>query len=234
MDFKKLKKQVYEANMLIPKCNLAIHTWGNASQRSENGKYFAIKPSGVSYEQMQVDDIVVLDLEGKQIEGTLNPSSDTDTHLLLYKTFPEIKGISHSHSTYATSFAQAGKDLVTYGTTHADNFHGSIPCARSLSKKEIDGKYEWNTGLVIMETFKKRKLTPKEMPAMFVKQHGPFTFSAKNACDAVNIALTLEQVAQMAILTKKINANVEEADKFLQEKHYLRKHGKNSYYGQKK
>ena len=234
MDFSELKKKVYQANMLIPQFNLAIHTWGNASQRSEDGKYFAIKPSGVSYEEMTEEDIVVLDLNGNKIEGKLNPSSDTDTHLLLYKTFQDLMGISHSHSTYATSFAQSGQDLVTYGTTHADNFHGSIPCARSLTKEEIEGKYEWNTGLVLIETFKERKLTPKEMGAMFVKQHGPFTFSQKGAEDAVKIALTLEQVAQMAILTKTINPNAKEADKFLQEKHYQRKHGKNSYYGQKK
>lgn len=229
----KLKKEVYKANMLLEKYKLAIHTWGNASQLSDDGKYFAIKPSGVSYEKLKWEDIVILDLDGNVVDGKLNPSSDTDTHLELYKKYKVLKGIAHTHSPYAIAWAQTGKDIPCFGTTHADNFYGSVPCARSLTKAEIQGDYEKNTGLVIIETLEKRKISPIHNPAILVKKHGPFTYSAKGAIDAVNYSLTLEEVARIGIFTISIDQNAKEAPKYLQEKHYNRKHGENSYYGQK-
>ena len=158
--FEDLKKEVYKANMLLAEYKLAIHTWGNASQRSEDCKYFAIKPSGVSYKKLKWEDIVVLDLEGNVVEGKLNPSSDTPTHLELYKKYKELNGIAHTHSPHAIGWAQTGKDIICYGTTHADNFYGPVPCARSLTKNEIEKEYEKNTGTVIIETLEKRKISP--------------------------------------------------------------------------
>lgn len=217
-----LKKEVYEANMLLYKYKLAIHTWGNVSGITKDRKYMVIKPSGVSYETMTWKDMVVTDLENNVINSSLNPSSDTPTHTLIYKNDENIKGIVHTHSPYAVSWAQAGKDIPCFGTTHADNFYGPIPCTRELSNKEIDedNMYEHNTGLVIIEEFKKRQKSFKSVPGVLVKEHGPFTFSTKSPSDAVNIALTLEEVAKMAINTLIINPQLKEANKHLQDKHY--------------
>ena len=230
-----LKKEVYEANMLLYKYRLAIHTWGNVSGITKDRKFMVIKPSGVPYETMTWEDMVITDMENNVIDSKWNPSSDTPTHTLIYKADEKVKGIVHTHSPYAVGWAQAGKDIPCFGTTHADNFYGPVPCTRELSDDEIneDGKYEHNTGLVILEDFKKRKKTFEGTPAVLVKEHGPFTFSTKSPEDAVNIALTLEEVAKMAINTITIDPKCKGANKVLQDKHYFRKHGANAYYGQK-
>ncbi|WP_029513386.1 L-ribulose-5-phosphate 4-epimerase [Mycoplasmopsis primatum] len=233
-EIKKLKQEVYEANMLLVKYNLVIHTWGNVSGITNDRKYMVIKPSGVDYETLSADDMVITDMDNNVYDSKYRPSSDTPTHTLLYKNHPEIKGIVHTHSTNAVAFAQAGKDIPCFGTTHADNFYGPVPCARALSPEEINGEYEHNTGLVIIETFNKRKLDWKATSATLVKEHGPFVWSFKSPKDAVNLALTLEEVAKMAIKTLIISNNdAPVAQKALVEKHYNRKHGKNAYYGQK-
>lgn len=227
-----LQKRVYEANMLLYNYKLAIHTWGNVSGISLDRKYMAIKPSGVSYQKMKYSDMVIIEIaSGKKINSELNPSSDTPTHLLLYQNFPKVKAIVHTHSPNAIAWAQNGKDIPCYGTTHADNFYGSIPCARSLSKTEINSEYEHNTGLVILEKFA-TKFNYISSPGCLVKNHGPFTWSTKSEIDAVNIALTLEEIAKMARYTIAIDSNVKEVDKNLMDYHYNRKHGKNAYYGQ--
>lgn len=232
-EIKKLKKEVYRANMLLYNYKLAIHTWGNVSGITKDRKYMVIKPSGVSYETMTYEDMVVVDMDNNVIDSKLNPSSDTPTHTLIYKADKNVQGIVHTHSPFAVSWAQSGKDIPCFGTTHADNFYGSIPCTRKLTKDEINSHYEHNTGLVILEDFNKRKISFKSMPAILVKEHGPFTFSYKNPKDAVNIALTLEEVAKMAINTIIINPTIKSADQFLQDKHYYRKHGEGAYYGQR-
>ncbi len=227
-----LKKEVFDANIKLWKAQLAILTWGNVSGISEDRKYMAIKPSGVSYESMKVSDIVIVDMKGKVIEGSLRPSSDTPTHLELYKNFNEIMGIVHTHSPYAVAWAQAGKSIPSFGTTHADNFFGEIPCTPSLTKEQIEGEYELNTGKVIVQEFKKHDY--ESSPAVLVKNHGPFAWSTKNANKAVEIGIILEEVAKMALFTNIIsNGTAVEAPKFLQKKHYERKHGKKAYYGQK-
>ena len=231
-ELKELQSSVYEANMLLWKYGLVIHTWGNVSGISKDRKYYVIKPSGVSYEKLKPDDMVVIDLDDNVIHGNLNPSTDTPTHSVLYKNFKNVQAIVHTHSTYATSYAQSGLDIKCYGTTHADNFFGSIPCARSLTKYEIDSEYEKNTGKVIVEKFAFDNLNYEATPACLVKEHGPFCWSLKNSIDAVNLALTLEEVAKMALFTKQINPFCKEANKSLQLKHYYRKHGSNAYYGQ--
>ena len=228
-----LKKKVYEANMLLPKYGLVTFTWGNVSAIDRETGYFVIKPSGVDYEIMKPEDMVVMDLEGNRIEGTLNPSSDTPTHLELYKKYPEIGGVVHTHSPEATSWAQAGRDIPLYGTTHADYFYGPIPCARSLTPEEIGGEYERNTGLVIIETFEQRGLNPMHTPGVLCTNHGPFTWG-KDAAQAVYHAVVLEEVAKMALLTCQINPNAEPAPQHVLDKHFMRKHGPNAYYGQKK
>ncbi|WP_027120542.1 L-ribulose-5-phosphate 4-epimerase [Mycoplasmopsis lipofaciens] len=233
-EIQQLKEEVFKANLLLVKYGLVIHTWGNVSGITKDRKYMVIKPSGVSYENMKADDMVVTDLNNNVIDSKYKPSSDTPTHTLLYKENPELKGIVHTHSVNAVSFAQAGKDIPCFGTTHADNFYGPVPCARSLTPEEINGEYEHNTGLVIIETFKKRKIDWKACSATLVKEHGPFVWSFKSPKDAVDLALTLETVAKMAINTLIINNNeAPQAQKSLIEKHYNRKHGKNAYYGQK-
>lgn len=230
-----LKKEVYEANMLLNKYNLVIHTWGNVSGITKDRKYMAIKPSGVSYDELKASDMVVIDLETEKIiESKLNPSSDTPTHILIYKEDINVNGIVHTHSPYAVAWAQAGKDIPCFGTTHADNFYGPIPCTRELKESEINNQYEYNTGLVIIEDFKKRKYSFASMPAVLVKEHGPFVFSYNSSKNAVDIALTLEEVAKMAFMTHLINPSQKHANQYLQDKHYYRKHGKNAYYGQKK
>lgn len=231
-ELNQLKKEVYEANMLLKKYGLVIHTWGNVSAISADRSYYVIKPSGVDYSQLKPEDMVVMDLDDNIIEGKYNPSTDAPTHSYIYKTFEKTKAIVHTHSPYAVGYAQAGQDIVCFGTTHADNFFGSVPCARDLNKQEIDTEYEKNTGKVIVEKFVKNNIDYKATPACLVKEHGPFCWSLKGAIDAANLALTLEEVAKMSVITKQINNNATEAKKDLQLKHYYRKHGPNAYYGQ--
>ena len=217
--------------MELPRRGLITYTWGNVSEIDRDTGYFVIKPSGVDYDKLRPEDMVVMDLEGKRIEGTLNPSSDTPTHLELYKKYPEIGGVVHTHSPEATSWAQAGRDIPLYGTTHADYFYGSIPCARSLTPEEIGGEYERNTGLVIIETFEQRGLNPMHTPGVLCTNHGPFTWG-KDAAEAVHNAVVLEEVARMAIRTELLNPQVQPAPDSIRDKHFFRKHGENAYYGQ--
>ena len=226
-----LKKKVYEANMELPRRGLITYTWGNVSGIDRDTGYFVIKPSGVDYDKLRPEDMVVMDLEGNRIEGTLNPSSDTPTHLELYKKYPEIGGVVHTHSPEATSWAQAGRDIPLYGTTHADYFYGPIPCARSLTPEEIGGEYERNTGLVIIETFEQRGLNPMHTPGVLCTNHGPFTWG-KDAAEAVQNAVVLEEVASMAIRPELLNPQVQPAPDSIRDKHFFRKHGENAYYGQ--
>lgn len=226
-----LKKRVYKANMLLPKHNLVTFTWGNVSEIDRETGLFAIKPSGVDYDKLTPDDMVIMDLNGNKVEGEYNPSSDTATHLELYKAFPEIGGIVHTHSPWATSWAQAGRDIPCYGTTHADYIYGAVPCARCLTKEEIDEAYEKNTGLLIINEFKTRGLEVMATPAVLCKNHGPFTWG-KNGHDAVHNAVVLEECAKMAAQAEMINARIQPAPQELQDKHYYRKHGANAYYGQ--
>ena len=226
-----LKERVYEANMLLPKHGLVTFTWGNVSGMDADSGLFVIKPSGVDYEVMTPDDMVVMDLDGNKIEGDYNPSSDTPTHLELYKAFPEIGGIVHTHSSYATSFAQAGRDIPCYGTTHADYIYGPVPCFRCLTKGEIDDAYEANTGHLIVNEFIRRDLDVMSVPACLCKNHGPFIWG-KDCMDAVHNAVVLEEVAKMAMWTELINPQVKPAPQELMDKHYYRKHGANAYYGQ--
>ena len=225
-----LKKAVYEANMLLPKHNLVTFTWGNVSQIDRETGYFAIKPSGVDYEKLTPDDMVIMDLEGNNIEGRYNPSSDTPTHLELYRAFTKIGGVVHTHSPWATSWAQAGRGIPCYGTTHADYMYGEIPCVRCLTKEEIDMAYEKNTGLLIVDYFKDKDY--EAVPAVLCKNHGPFTWG-KDGHEAVHNAVVLEEVAKMAARCEMINPQVKPAPQELQDKHYYRKHGVNAYYGQK-
>ena len=227
-----LKKDVYEANMELPRRGLITYTWGNVSGRDAETGYFVIKPSGVDYDKLTADDMVVVDLTGKVIEGRYRPSSDTPTHIELYKKYPEIGGIVHTHSPEATSWAQAGRSIPLYGTTHADYFYGPIPCARSLTKEEIEGEYEKNTGLVIIETFEENGINPVYTPGVLCCNHGPFTWG-KDAAEAVHNAVVLEEVAKMATKTELINPKVSTAPDTIRDKHFFRKHGANAYYGQK-
>lgn len=226
-----LKIKVFEANMELPKRNLVTYTWGNVSGIDRETGLFVIKPSGVDYDIMTPDDMVVMDLEGNRVEGEYKPSSDTPTHLELYKRYEEIGGIVHTHSPEATSWAQAGRGIPLYGTTHADYFYGEIPCARSLTPEEIDEAYEKNTGLVIIETFEERGLNPMYTPGVLCTNHGPFTWG-KDAAEAVHNAVVLEEVAKMALKTELINPEVKIAPDCIRDKHFFRKHGENAYYGQ--
>ena len=226
-----LKEIVYQANMELPRRGLITYTWGNVSGIDRTGGYLVIKPSGVDYESMKPEDMVVVDLQGNRIEGSYKPTSDTATHIELYKRYPELGGIVHTHSTWATSWAQAGRSIPLYGTTHADYFYGPIPCARSLTEEEIQGEYEKNTGLVIIETLTNNHISPMSMPGILCSNHGPFTWG-KDAFEAVHNAVVLEEVAKMACYSELINPNVQPAPKAIADKHYLRKHGKNAYYGQ--
>lgn len=226
-----LKQAVYEANMELPKRGLITYTWGNVSGIDRETGYFVIKPSGVDYDILKPEDMVVMDLMGNKIEGKYKPSSDTPTHIELYKKYPEIGGIVHTHSPYATSWAQAGRNIPLYGTTHADYFYGSIPCARSLTEEEIAGDYEKNTGLVIIETFEKAGLNPMYTPGVLCTNHGPFTWG-KDAAEAVHNAVVLEEVAKMSLNTELVNPKVAVAPNCIRDKHFFRKHGANAYYGQ--
>ena len=228
-----LKKEVYEANMLLPKYELVTFTWGNVSGIDRESGLFVIKPSGVEYDQLTPDDMVVVDLDGKRVEGRYNPSSDTETHRILYKAFPNAGGIVHTHSPWATSWAQAGRGIPCYGTTHADYMYGTIPCVRNLTKEEIDEGYEMNTGVLIADYFKENGLDYEAVPAVLCKNHGPFTWGT-DPHNAVHNAVVLEEVAKMAARCEMINPRVQPAPQVLQDKHYYRKHGANAYYGQGK
>ncbi len=224
-----LKKQVYEANMELPRRGLITYTWGNVSGIDRESGLFVIKPSGVDYDELKPEDMVVMDLDGNKVEGDYNPSSDTPTHLELYKAFAEVGGIVHTHSPWATSWAQAGRSIPCYGTTHADYFYGEIPCARSLTEEEINGEYEKNTGLVIIETFQGKN--PMHIPGVLCTNHGPFTWGT-DADNAVHNAVVLEEVAKMACRTEQLKPGTAPAPQVIQDKHFLRKHGANAYYGQ--
>lgn len=230
---KELKKQVLLANLALPEQGLVKYTWGNVSARDPETGLVVIKPSGVPYEDMTEDDMVVLDMDGQVVQGSLRPSSDAPTHLALYQAFPQIGSIVHTHSPEATAWAQAGMDIPLYGTTHADHFADAIPCARPLTAEEINGEYEKNTGLVMIETIKARDIDVMHVPAMLCASHGCFTWG-KDAMDAVMNAGVLEEVARMARLTRLINPQVKPAADALRDKHFYRKHGANAYYGQAK
>ncbi len=230
---KKLKHAVYEANMELPRRGLVTYTWGNVSGIDRERGLVVIKPSGVSYDELTPEDLVVLDLDGNVVDGKLNPSSDTRTHLELYKAFPEIGGIVHTHSPYAVGWAQAGRDIPAYGTTHADYFYGPVPCCRSLTEQEVEEDYERNTGLVIVETFRKCELDPVHVPGAICRNHGPFTWG-RDAAQAVYHAVVLEEVAKMAVYTTQIAPDAEPAPQYVLNKHFMRKHGPNAYYGQQK
>lgn len=224
-----LKKQVFEANLDLVKYGLVIFTWGNVSGIDREKGLIVIKPSGVSYDNMTSDDMVVVDLDGNVVEGKYKPSSDTPTHIVLYKKFDKIGGVVHTHSEWATSWAQAGIPIPALGTTHADYFFGPIPCTRKLTKKEVEEKYEEETGNVIVETFK--EIDPLAVPAVIINGHGPFTWGT-DAHNAVHNAVVLEEVAKMAHHTLTLN-KVKGIDQYLLDKHYYRKHGPGAYYGQK-
>ncbi len=224
-----LKRQVYEANMLLPKHGMVTFTWGNVSGIDREKGIFAIKPSGVEYDLLTPEDMVLVDMEGNVVEGRYQPSSDTPTHLELYRAFEKIGGIVHTHSPWATSWAQAGRAIPCYGTTHADYFYGEIPCARCLNEEEIKSAYEKNTGLLIAEIF--RNMDYEATPAVLCKNHGPFAWG-RDAMEAVHNGIVLEEVARMAARCKSINPHAEPAPRELQDKHYYRKHGAGAYYGQ--
>lgn len=224
-----LKEEVLNANLDLVKNGLVLYTWGNVSGIDRSSGLVVIKPSGVSYEGMRAKDMVVVDLDGRVAEGTYRPSSDMPTHIELYRAHPEIGGVAHTHSTYATAFAQAGKGIPPYGTTHADYFYGEIPCARSLTREETETEYEKNTGVVINETFKNKEITA--VPACLVKNHGVFSWG-KDAAQAVYNATVAEEVAKMAVITRILAPDAAAAPQYLQDKHYYRKHGANAYYGQ--
>ena len=223
-----MKKSVFEANRLLKDSGLIVLTWGNVSQIDRESGHIVIKPSGVSYDTMKTSDMVVVDLEGNVVEGTLRPSSDLPTHIELYKAFPEIGGITHTHSRWATIFAQAGVPIPALGTTHGDVFYGTIPVTRKMTEQEIQGKYEKETGKVIVETF--RAINPSEIPAVLVHAHGPFIWG-KDAMKSVENAITLEEVAMMAYYTLQLNSNAQ-IQQALLDKHFMRKHGADAYYGQ--
>lgn len=226
-----LKNDVLKANLALPQYGLVTFTWGNVSAIDRKSGLVVIKPSGVSYENMKAEDMVVVDLEGNVIEGRFKPSSDTPTHLALYKGFTDIGGIVHTHSRNGTSWAQAGRDIPAYGTTQADYFYGDIPCTRKMTPSEIAQDYELNTGAVILECFKQRKLKALEIPGVIVNSHGVFSWGI-DADDAVHNAVVIEEVALMAMQAEQINPELKRMQQELLDKHYLRKHGKNAYYGQ--
>ena len=226
-----LRREVCEANLKLVEYKLVLFTWGNVSAVDREKGLVVIKPSGVDYSSMKPEDMVIMDLDGNKIEGELNPSSDTPTHLELYRRFPGIGGIAHTHSTFAVAFAQAAKDITPYGTTHADFAFGPVPCTRDLSGEEIGGEYELNTGRVIAECFETRGMDYNAVPAVLVHSHGPFTWGRDAAAAAANSAV-LEEVAKMAYLSENLGAK--EAGRAIQKKHYFRKHGSTAYYGQNK
>ncbi|MEG0232715.1 MAG: L-ribulose-5-phosphate 4-epimerase [Hafnia sp.] len=227
-----LKQQVLDANLALPKHHLVTFTWGNVSAIDRESGRVVIKPSGVEYEGMQAADMVVVDLaSGHVVEGNKKPSSDTATHLALYRAFPHIGGIVHTHSRHATIWSQAGLDLPAWGTTHADYFYGTIPCTRLMNKDEIEGDYEHETGEVIIETFAQRDIDPMQVPAVLVHSHGPFAWGS-DAADAVHNAVVLEECAYMGIFSRQLMPEIDSMQRTLLDKHYLRKHGATAYYGQ--
>ena len=227
-----LKKQVWEANLLLPKYGLVTFTWGNVSAVDRETGMIVIKPSGVAYDDLQAEDMVVVDLaSGEKVEGRYNPSSDTPTHVQLYKAFPEVGGVVHTHSTQATSFAQAGMGILPLGTTHGDYFYGEIPCTRAMTPEEIADEYEKKTGTVIIETFQERDIDPMQIPGVLVKSHGPFAWG-KDAMEAVHNAVVMEEVAAMNFRAMMLTPGIGRMQKELLDKHYLRKHGATAYYGQ--
>ena len=228
-----LKQKVYEANMLLPKYGLVTFTWGNVSGIDRESGLVVIKPSGVDYDKLTPDSMVVVNLEGEVVEGDYRPSSDTPTHVVLYNRFQEIGGVVHTHSPWATSWAQAGRGIPCYGTTHADYLYGQVPCVRTLTKEEIETAYEKNTGVLIADEFERLAVDYLATPAVLCKNHGPFTWG-KDAKEAVHNAVVLEEVAKMAARCEQIDPKVNPAPQELQDKHYYRKHGKNAYYGQSK
>ena len=228
-----LKQEVYEANMLLPKYHLVTFTWGNVSGIDREKGLFVIKPSGVDYDKLTPDSMVVVNLEGEVVEGDYRPSSDTPTHVVLYNRFQEIGGVVHTHSPWATSWAQAGRGIPCYGTTHADYLYGQVPCVRTLTKEEIETAYEKNTGVLIADEFERLAVDYLATPAVLCKNHGPFTWG-KDAKEAVHNAVVVEEVAKMAARCEQIDPKVNPAPQELQDKHYYRKHGKNAYYGQSK
>lgn len=227
-----LKKIVFDANMKLPEYKLVTFTWGNVSGIDRESGLVVIKPSGVDYEKMKWEDMVVVNLDGTVIEGSYRPSSDTATHLEIYKEFPTVNGVVHTHSSWATSWAQAGRSIPCYGTTHADYMYGEIPCVRNLTKEEIEEEYEKNTGVLITGYFREHNLDAGAMPAVLCKNHGPFTWGITPG-EALHNAVVLEEVAKMAARCEMINPQVKPAPQELQDKHYYRKHGENAYYGQK-
>lgn len=228
----KLKEQVWKANLQLPAHGLVVFTWGNVSGIDRESGLFVIKPSGVEYDQLRPEDMVVMDLNGNKVEGELNPSSDTPTHLELYRNFPTIGGVVHTHSRWATIWAQSGRSIPAYGTTHGDYFYGPIPCTQAMTPEEIGGEYELETGKVIVETFQDKK--PEDIPAVLVKSHGPFTWG-KDCFEAVHNSVVLEELAMMAWHTENTyGVQMQPMQQELLDKHFLRKHGANAYYGQKK
>ena len=227
-----LKAEVLAANLALPKHHLVTFTWGNVSAVDRERGLMVIKPSGVEYAVMQAEDMVVVDIAtGRVIEGKKKPSSDTPTHLALYRRYPDIGGIVHTHSRHATIWSQAGRDLPAWGTTHADYFYGAIPCTRLMTRDEINGEYEYQTGEVIIETFEKRDLDPMQLPAVLVHSHGPFAWG-KDAADAVHNAVVLEECAYMGLFSRQLTPQLPDMQPELLDKHYLRKHGAKAYYGQ--
>ena len=230
-----LKQKVYEANMMLPAFHLVTFTWGNVSGIDREKGLFVIKPSGVAYEQLRPEDMVVLDLEGRRVEGTLNPSTDTPTHMELYRRFPDIGGVVHTHSRWATIWAQAGRDIPAYGTTHADYIYGPVPCCRDLTAEEVDRAYELETGRLIADHFEAHGLNPNHVPCVLARHHGPFAWG-KDPVNAVHNAVVLEEVAMMAWHTEQLQREqpVPSLPDHVRDKHFLRKHGPNAYYGQGK
>ncbi|ENB9204573.1 L-ribulose-5-phosphate 4-epimerase [Serratia nevei] len=227
-----LKQQVLEANLDLPRHKLVTFTWGNVSAVDRERGLVVIKPSGVEYEHMSAEDMVVVDLaSGRTVEGAKKPSSDTATHLALYREFADIGGIVHTHSRHATIWAQAGLDIPAWGTTHADYFYGAIPCTRLMTQDEIEHDYELETGNVIIETFRRRDINPNAIPAVLVNAHGPFAWG-KDAHNAVHNAVVLEEIAYMGIFSRQLTPGIHSMQRELLDKHYLRKHGQNAYYGQ--
>ena len=229
---KELREAVYRANMDLPERGLVTYTWGNVSGIDREKGLMVIKPSGVEYENLTPDNMVIVDMDNKVVEGEFNPSSDTKTHVELYKAFPSIGGVVHTHSPHAVGWAQAGRDIPCYGTTQADYFYGSAPCTRDLTPKEVEEDYERNTGLVIIETFKSRNLDPVAIPGVLCRCHGPFSWG-KDPAQAVYHAVVMEEMARMALYTVLLDPAARPAPQYVLDKHYMRKHGPNAYYGQK-
>lgn len=233
MDLKQLKEEVFDANLELVRRNLVIYTWGNVSVIDREKGIIVIKPRGLEYDDLVADDMSVVDLDGNMVEGKLLPSVDLDIHLAIYKRFPEVGAIAHTHSTYASAWAQARRSIPAYGTTHGDHFYGEIPCTRSLTPEEVAGDYEKNTGDVIVETFEERNMDPMQVFGVLAAGHGPFTWGA-TAAAAVENSVILEELSRMALLTEQINPKAPELEDYVLDKHFLRKHGANSYFYQSK